>query len=511
MKSLDSYFNTPSLTEPWPQDTPVSLVWFRNDLRVHDNPALWHATQQGRPVVGLFIDCQQQWRSHGLGEARIAYVHLAVKSLQQQLSERRIPLLVVPAQAFADVIDVFQSLSKQLQLGNLGFNIEYEVNERRRDIEVWRWAKSIELSVNRFHDQCVVPPGDVKTKSGTPFRVYSPFKRAWLSEARNYSLRPLSAPPVSDTPMVIDDSDPSGSGRLNQRQPAPSTINLDTELWQASEESCHEQLQRFIERRVRHYQQDRDFPAKAATSQLSVALALGILSPRQCLHAALQANEGKLSGGNAGIDSWINELIWREFYRHIAVAFPDVCKHRAFKPETEQVPWRDPNQDTRARADFDAWCSGNTGYPIVDAAQRQLLETGWMHNRLRMITAMFLTKHLLIDWRLGEAFFNRHLMDADFCSNNGGWQWSASTGADGAPYFRIFNPISQSQKFDPDGAFIARFVPELTQLSPPSRHFPNPMERAQARYPDAIVEHKFARERALNAFQQLSRQTEEAV
>ena len=476
---------------------PVSLIWFRNDLRVHDNPALWHANQQGHQVIGLFLDYQQQWISHGLGEARIAYIRQTVEALEQQLAKRQIPLVRISVDLFSDTEQVFSELAQHLNLTDLNFNIEYEVNERRRDITVCRWAKALDIPVNRFHDQCVVPPGEVLTRSGTPFRVYSPFKKAWLQQVQNFSLTPLSAP------SCLADMEADTEAEVTASDTRDQPLCCD-------ESQAHEQLQTFVEHKARQYNDTRDFPALATTSQLSPALAIGVLSPRQCFSAALQANDGRLSGGQPGLDSWINELIWREFYRHVAVAFPDVCKHRAFKPETERVLWRNPDQDAAAQSDFHAWCHGRTGYPIVDAAQRQLLETGWMHNRLRMITAMFLSKHLLIDWRLGEAFFNRHLLDADLCSNNGGWQWSASTGADGAPYFRIFNPVSQSQKFDPDGEFIARFVPELARLSPPSRHFPHPIERAQAGYPAAIVEHKFARERALNAFKQLSDSTEKA-
>ena len=494
--------------------TPVSLMWFRNDLRVHDNPALWHSSQQQRPVIALFIDYEQQWRSHGLGEARIAFLRHAVKALGQQLANRRIPLLIIPANRFTDTTVILETLSNHISLAELSFNIEYEVNERKRDIRVWRWAKANQITTQRFHDQCLIPPGTVVTKSGTPFRVYSPFKKAWLNQVANYSIRPLSSPSISkkNSRLAVQQRQLFEilSQYSNCSAHAGHSMTLDSESWPMTEASCHDQLQSFIERRVHHYHQDRDFPSKTATSQLSVALAVGLLSPRQCFAESLRANEGKLNNGQAGLDSWINELIWREFYRHITVAFPDVCKHRAFKPETEYVVWRTPDTDTQAKADFEAWCEGKTGYPIVDAAQRQLLKTGWMHNRLRMITAMFLTKHLLIDWRLGEAFFNQHLMDADFSSNNGGWQWSASTGADGAPYFRIFNPISQSEKFDPDGSFIAHFVPELTQLPAHSRHFPNPIERSQTQYPEAIVEHKFARQRALEAFQNLSQPAEEA-
>lgn len=475
-----------------PLSEDIVVVWFRRDLRVHDNPALWHACQQGKPVVGLFIDTETQWRRHDLGDGRIQRTRHAVAELQQQLQPLSIPLLCIEASDYHDTLTVLQSLSDVLTISRLCFNIEYEVNERRRDITVCRWASQNAIAVERFHDQCLIPPGAVLTQTGTPFRVYSPFKKAWLAQVQDYTADPLPKP---------DAQTPAASHEwLSQLSPLTPPSGDE----QCSESYWHQRLNDFLQQHGELYKAQRDYPGKEATSGLSIALADGLLSPRQCMMAAYHANQGHFSGGQAGLDSWINELMWREFYRHITVAFPDVCKRRAFKPETERVAWRQPNLDSQVKTEFDAWCQGKTGYPIVDAAQRQLLTTGWMHNRLRMISAMFLTKHLLIDWRLGEAFFNQHLLDADFSSNNGGWQWSASTGADGAPYFRIFNPISQSQKFDPDGEFIARFVPELAALPAKSRHFPLPMERAQVGYPNAIVDHQQARTRALDAFGALS-------
>ncbi len=247
------------------------------------------------------------------------------------------------------------------------------------------------------------------------------------------------------------------------------------------------------------YAEQRDFPALPGTSQLSAYLAAGVLSVRQCLHAALAANQGEFASGNAGVVTWINELLWRDFYSHILVGYSKVSRNRAFKPETEALPWRDAPEDLLA------WQQGRTGFPIIDAAMRQLLATGWMHNRLRMVVAMFLTKNLLIDWREGERFFMQHLIDGDLAANNGGWQWSASTGTDAVPYFRIFNPISQSQRFDPQGDFIRYWLPELKHLSNKDIHQAKQLGGLFERndYPQPIVDLSSSRKRALNAFKQL--------
>ena len=271
------------------------------------------------------------------------------------------------------------------------------------------------------------------------------------------------------------------------------------DLWPAGEDEAHERLARFTSEQIHYYQDERDLPAKPGTSQLSTYLAAGVLSPRQCLHAALGSNNGEFESGSPGVFTWVNELLWREFYKHVLVGFPRVSRHRAFKPETEYLPWRN------APTELAAWQEGRTGVPIVDAAIRQLLATGWMHNRLRMVVAMFLTKNLLIDWREGERFFMRHLIDGDLAANNGGWQWSASTGTDSVPYFRIFNPLSQSERFDPEGQFIKHWLPELAALNKKEVH--NPASAGGlfgvADYPAPIVDLKKSRERALSAFKSL--------
>ncbi|EWM40830.1 FAD binding domain of DNA photolyase family protein [Bordetella holmesii 35009] len=245
------------------------------------------------------------------------------------------------------------------------------------------------------------------------------------------------------------------------------------------------------------YHERRDLPALPGTSALSPYLASGVLSPAQCLRAALRANQGEIDSGQQGARAWITELLWREFYLHLLAAYPALSMHQPMRPETRYLAWR------RAPEDLRAWQEGRTGIPLVDAAQRQLLATGWMHNRLRMVSAMFLAKNLLLDWRLGEAWFMGHLIDGDLAANNGGWQWSASTGADAVPYFRVFNPITQSRRFDPKAAFLRHWLPELAGLDDKSIHEPSDAQRRATGYPQAIADLKTSRLRAIEAFSSL--------
>jgi len=268
-------------------------------------------------------------------------------------------------------------------------------------------------------------------------------------------------------------------------------------LWPAGEAAALKRLEAFCAKGLMDYKARRDLPAVSGTSALSPYLTVGSLSPRTAMAMAQHANGGSADGGQQGAATWMSELIWREFYKHVLAHFPRVCMHRPFKPETARLKWEDNP------AHLKAWQEGRTGFPIVDAAQRQLLATGWMHNRLRMITAMFFTKDLLLDWRLGERHFMRCLIDGDLSANNGGWQWSAGTGTDAAPYFRIFNPTTQSEKFDPDGEFIRTWVPELAKVSSKDIHDPPPLLRARLGYPPPIVDHARARDRTLKAWKAL--------
>jgi len=297
-----------------------------------------------------------------------------------------------------------------------------------------------------------------------------------------------------------------GARRELPCQPSPVPTEIDGfapaegrfESWQAGEEAARRRLERFLEARAAQYLESRDVPSEEATSSVSQYLALGVISARTCLWAAAEANKGQLTGGKKGLVGWIRQLVWREFYRHVLVGYPRVSMNRAFKAETERIAWR---HDETA---FHAWSEGRTGVPFIDAGMRQLRESGWMHNRLRMVTAMFLTKDLLIDWRWGERFFMQHLVDGDLANNNGGWQWAASTGTDAAPYFRIFNPWTQGRRYDPDGKFIRRWVPELAGIAPSALHDPKRLADAlpaKPGYPRPLVNHASARVRALEAFQ----------
>ncbi|MHC4975680.1 MAG: deoxyribodipyrimidine photo-lyase [Planctomycetota bacterium] len=473
-----------------------TLVWFRSDLRVRDNPALWKACcESDDEVVGVFVMSPRQWRVHDWADRRVGFVLKNLRELSESLRGLNIALRVVVAEDFHEVAPLLLELARELGCNELVFNDEYEVNERERDERVIDLFEEAGHRVRTFCDQCVVEPGELRTGQGTFYKVFTPFRRAWLRAFEdNYELVALLPAPeprkvMAGAPDAIPDRvdgfecDRSGGG-----------------LWPAGESGAHDRLSSFLSERLGVYKRDRDFPALEGASGLSPYLTSGVLSVRQCFAGAIEANDGCVDTGSEGAICWISELIWREFYRHILVGFPRVSRHRAFKPSTERLRWSSDD------ALYRAWCEGMTGYPIVDAGMRQLRETGWMHNRLRMITSMFFSKNLFLDWRLGERHFMRHLIDGDLASNNGGWQWSASTGCDAAPYFRIFNPCAQSKRFDPRGEFIRRFVPELSGVDVGWLHDPERMPgsvRAESNYPRPIVEYAESRQRAIDAFQEL--------
>ena len=334
------------------------------------------------------------------------------------------------------------------------------------------------------HGASLLRPGTVLTGKGDCYRVYTPYARACRERLRTAPPRALPAPRRQAPPPWAADPLPAAFDGFDAPDEAVRA------LWPAGESAAQDRLEAFADGVIDAYRDERDFPSRPATSCLSPYLAAGVLSPGQALRAALAANHGEIDSGKAGAATWINELLWREFYQHLLAAHPSLSMHQPMKPETAAVPWRDAPQD------LEAWRHGRTGIPIVDAAMRQLLALGWMHNRLRMVTAMFLSKNLLIDWREGEAWFMAHLVDGDLAANNGGWQWSASTGADAVPYFRVFNPLSQSRKFDPDGVFLREWLPELAHLPGDAIHDPSPMERAAAGYPMPIVDLAQSRLRA---------------
>ncbi|MGE4534197.1 deoxyribodipyrimidine photo-lyase [Halomonas sp.] len=469
--------------------TPT-LMWFRSDLRLHDNRALAAAAQRG-PVVAVYLRALPHWRRHGHGANPLDFRARGVAALKEGLEGLNIPLLHRDIDDFAEAPAALLAIARETGAEALHFNREYPVDELARDAAVVEAFEEAGLGATGHHDAVAFAPGELLTGKGDYYGVFTPFARAWHRRLDATRLVLSDAPAPQATIGIASDPLPS--------LPALSDTPIDGRQWPAGEAPAADRLERFLRFRGRHYARQRDFPAVRGTSELSPYLALGMISHRQCLQAVLAENDGRLAEGDEGLVAWVNELVWREFYRHVAVGFPRVCRHRAFQRHTEALAWRDDEEG------FAAWCEGHTGYPIVDAAMRQLVATGWMHNRLRMITAMFLAKHLLIDWRRGEAFFLRHLVDGEFCANNGGWQWAASTGTDAAPYFRIFNPTTQSQRFDPDGCFLAEWLPELAALPAKARHAPPRDLLGGSGYPAPIVDHKAARARALDAFKALNR------
>ncbi len=472
---------------------PRSLVWLRNDLRLRDNPALDAARREG-PVVAVYCWCPAQWRSHGTGPRRMAFILRCLRALSADLAERGIPLRILMAKHFSEVPAGLQALARELGINALHFNAEYPVDEQQRDHSVQVLLEAHGVSVAVHHGAVLTPPGSIRTNAGKMPVVYSAFRRRWLARTQAGEGQPLALIPTQTWPVL--------NGKAMTSDPLPDPDDVDeallADLWPGGENEALRRLRRFMEGPLVDYREQRDLPASPGTSRLSPYLAVGCLSPRQALAAAMRANHGRRSGGRPGPDAWINELLWREFYQHLTAALPQLSQGRAFKPETERLPWRD---DPDALA---AWQQGRTGYPLVDAGMRQLNAQGWMHNRLRMVCAMFLSKHLLLDWRQGEAWFMQQLIDGDFAANNGGWQWSASTGCDAVPYFRIFNPITQAQRFDADGAFVREWVPELKALPAPDIFEPWKAPVLAPDYPEPIVDHKAARARALAAFKSLA-------
>jgi deoxyribodipyrimidine photo-lyase len=471
----------------------MQLIWLRSDLRVDDNTALAAACQRG-PTVALWVASPGQWLAHDEAPCKVDFWLRNLRLLRQSLAALNIPLLIRQVDTWEDAPQCVLDVCRQHSIKAVHWNEEYGTNETRRDEATRNLLQQAEIGATAHLDQLLFRPGSVLTRSGQYFQVFSQFKRVCL-EHLHRGLPSLGNPVRRQEALDINgDAIPE---RIDGFE-APS--DALRQHWPAGEDEARQRLQRFVDETVEDYAQLRDLPAKAGTSQLSPYLAAGVVSPRQCLHAALGSNRGEFDSGSIGVQTWVNELLWREFYKHTLVGYPRVSRHRAFRPHTEALPWRN------APADLQAWKEGRTGFPIIDAAMRQLLNTGWMHNRLRMIVAMFLSKNLLIDWRHGERHFMRHLIDGDLAANNGGWQWSASTGTDAVPYFRIFNPVTQSQRFDPKGVFIRRWLPELKDREDKSIHYPVKSGDlfATNHYASPIVDLDSSRQRALEAFKGLS-------
>lgn len=452
-----------------------ALVWFRNDLRSLDHPALIAACKDQQNVRAVYLLCPQQLDEHVTAPIRRHFLRRALDELEQQLAAIGIPLDIINAKHFKRVPSCLSDYCRKQNVTAIYAHTEWLVDEIQRDKDC---ASQLDIPLHLI-DESLLSPLSISKADGLPYKVFTPFSRR-CREALAAQFPRVQRRPTAKT---------LSEGTIATPCPIFGE-EKDSSAWPASEEAVLLQLREFCAERAGDYKKHRDFPAVDGTSRLSAALALGLISPRQCL-ARLQQECGEdIWDAKSDAGTWLNELLWREFYRHVAYHFPRVVKGRAFQSATEAIPW--PND----RSLYDAWREGRTGYPIVDAAMRQLAQTGWMHNRLRMITASFLCKDLQIDWRWGERHFLENLIDADFASNNGGWQWAASTGTDAAPYFRIFNPTTQGQRFDTEGLFILRYVPELAGLQGKHLHQPP----ASPSYPAPIVDHKERRNITLALF-----------
>ncbi|MCC5938040.1 MAG: deoxyribodipyrimidine photo-lyase [Lunatimonas sp.] len=424
----------------------VTVFWFRRDLRLEDNYGLYYAYTQEVNVLPLFIfDTEILEKLEDKQDARVTFIHEQLQRLQRELAAFGSSLLV----KIGSPLSVYQSLLGEYDIQCVYTNRDYEPYARERDKAVSNLLKAKGISFLDFKDQVIFEKDEILTDSGQHYKVFTPYSRSWKQRLQATKLSQVQLDPKRNSffhtqPFPLPSLDEIGFQEATISIP-PLEINRPL---------------------IQHYDETRNFPAKPGTSRLGIHLRFGTISIRKLVSEAMPLNE-----------TFLNELIWREFYMMILYHAPQVV-NQAFKPAYDHIPWRNNEEE------FQAWCTGNTGYPIVDAGMRELNATGYMHNRVRMITASFLTKHLLIDWRWGEAYFAKKLLDFELASNNGGWQWAAGTGTDAQPYFRVFNPTSQQEKFDKDRKYIQKWVPEWNS--------PN--------YPKPIVDHKFARERALETY-----------
>lgn len=463
----------------------TQLCWFRTDLRVQDNPALSNALNSGA-TRAIYIATPDQWLLHDDAPIKLDFWRRNLIELTSELQKLNVELLFFQVASYKEIPKLLQQLLNSMEVAQLHYNRELPLNERQRDALVDEMCSQQSVQVSSFDDQLLVPQQFALNQASLPFKVFTPFARKALASIQSNPL--LYVEPVSQDGNAVR----LPSGPILQHQCELADISWPQPRvkwscdWPAGELVAKARLEKFVQTQISDYGRSRDIPSLKATSQLSVYLTGGVISVAQCWR------KSQCYFDDTGVDTWRDELLWREFYRHTVHHFPHICMHKAYRENTSHIPWRHDHKE------FEKWCNGQTGYPLVDAGMRQLLAEGWMHNRLRMVTAMFLSKHLLIDWRWGERWFMQNLIDGDFPSNNGGWQWSASTGVDAVPYFRIFNPTRQAQRFDPEGDFIRHYVPELAGLETKFIH--NVGTRNILNYPAPMVDHKFARERALLAF-----------
>lgn len=423
----------------------LTLFWFRRDLRIEDNRGLYFALKESENVIPLFIFDDDIIDVLPADDHRVSFIYDALAGMNRQLRQLGSGLRVERGKP----LDVLRSICEELPVHAVCCNSDHEPYGRKRDEEAARFLKSKGIAFRQFTDHLIMQADEVLKQDDTPYHVFTPYSKRWLEKLTDehletYNTREMDAFFADGKYARFPTREELG---LKEAQLKAPELNLDRGLISA-------------------YDLHRDYPAREATSRLGVHLRFGTISTREVVRQGIKWNK-----------TFVNELIWREFYAMIMHHYPEVVT-RSFKPAYDRIQWRNDEKD------FERWQAGKTGFPMVDAGMRQLSQTGYMHNRLRMLTASFLSKHLLIDWRWGEAWFGEKLFDYELSSNNGGWQWSAGTGCDAAPYFRIFNPETQQKKFDPKGQFVKSYIPELDTLD----------------YPTPMADHREARERCLKAY-----------
>ena len=425
----------------------VNIFWFRRDLRLEDNVGLQKALDSDFPVIPIFIFDNKILENLPKDDARLCFIYDCLDKINKELKDIDSSLLCKKG----NPIEVWKTLITEFEIQAVFTNKDYEPYAIQRDKKVEALLKSNNIPFNAYKDQVVFEENEVTKADGLPYTVYTPYKNKWIEKFKSNPVLPIENMNYNnfcskqfDFPNLIE----IGFERSNIKVKGFDISNLD------------------------NYSEARDFPAKDEGSYLSPHLRFGTVNPRTIIHK-LQDTDSV----------FVSELIWRDFYANLCFEYPKLVKGQTFK-DSAVDDWQ------INMAFFEAWSKGETGFPIIDAGMRQLLTTGWMHNRVRMLVASFLTKLCLVDWRMGEQFFMEHLIDGDFASNNGGWQWSSATGCDAAPYFRIFNPLTQSQKFDPDGEYIKKYLPELNSLSAKDAHKPNSSQIKACGYVEPIFCYK---------------------
>jgi deoxyribodipyrimidine photo-lyase len=426
----------------------ISIFWFRRDLRLQDNASLYHALKSNKNVLPIFIfDTEILGKLDQKNDARVSFLHHTICSLQDELLTENTSLVVLNTTP----IEAFKTLLANYKVDKVYANKDYEGYAIKRDNEIKAFLQQHGVELVCFKDHVIFEEKEVVKDDGLPYNVFTPYSRKWKAKLDEFYSKSYPSEKYLGNFYKQNEKLIPTLGELGFEQNSDIVIpNL----------TVNELI-------ISKYTQQRDFPAINGTSKLGIHLRFGTISVRKLLQLALTLNE-----------TFVNELIWRDFYHAITFNFPHINDGKSFKKEYDLIAWRNNE------VEFDAWCNGKTGYPIVDAGMRELNATGFMHNRVRMIVASFLCKHLLIDWRWGEAYFAKKLLDFDFSANNGGWQWAAGSGCDAAPYFRVFNPTLQTQKFDKDLKYIKKWVPELNSFS----------------YPKPIVVHEEARKRCLQTY-----------